>query len=27
VAPEARATGLGAEDAVRDALEKTPVPV
>ncbi len=27
VAPEARATGLSAEDAVRDALEKTPVPV
>jgi MoxR-like ATPase len=27
VAPEARATGLGAEDAISDALEKTPVPV
>ncbi len=27
VAPEARSTGLGAEDLVREAIEKTPVPV
>jgi MoxR-like ATPase len=27
IAPEARSAGLGAEDLVRDALERTPVPV
>jgi MoxR-like ATPase len=27
LAPEARSAGLGAEDLVRDAVEKTPVPV
>jgi MoxR-like ATPase len=27
VAPEARSSGLGAQDLVRDAIEKTPVPV
>jgi MoxR-like ATPase len=27
VAPEARSSGLGAQDLVREAIEKTPVPV